>query len=146
MNNLESISEQARKDLSARDEAREKMLPLCRDSIRYSSDAIRAVHRQDFEKAFKNVDVLATPITPTPPFKIGEMSDDPLAMYLGDVYTLPVNLAGVAGISIPCGFTREGLPIGLQLIGGHFEEEKVLRVAYAFQENTDFHKKQAEVL
>ena len=83
--------------------------------------------------------------TPTPPFKIGEMVDDPLTMYLGDVYTIPVNLAGVTGLSIPCGFTRAGLPVGLQLIGGHFEEENVLRAAYAFQEKTDFHKKRPEL-
>jgi aspartyl-tRNA(Asn)/glutamyl-tRNA(Gln) amidotransferase subunit A len=68
-----------------------------------------------------------------------------LTMYLGDVFTVPVNLAGVTGISIPCGFTQDGLPLGLQIIGGHFQEEKVLRAAYAFQESTDFHKRQPEI-
>ena len=115
------------------------------DAYYLKAQKVRTLVRQDYEKVFKDVDVLATPITPTPPFKIGEMADDPLTMYLGDVYTIPVNLAGVAGMSIPCGFTEDGLPIGLQLIGGHFEEEKLLRVAYAFQENTDFHKQQAQV-
>jgi aspartyl-tRNA(Asn)/glutamyl-tRNA(Gln) amidotransferase subunit A len=115
------------------------------DAYYLKAQKVRTLVRQDYEKVFKDVDVLATPITPAPPFKIGEMADDPLTMYLGDVYTIPVNLAGVAGMSIPCGFTGEGLPIGLQLIGGHFEEEKLLRAAYAFQENTDYHKQQAQV-
>ena len=116
------------------------------DAYYLKAQKVRTLVRQDFENIFKDVDVLATPITPTPPFKIGEMADDPLTMYLGDVYTIPVNLAGVAGLSIPCGFTHDGLPIGLQLIGGHFEEEKVLRTAYAFQEHTDFHKRTPEII
>ncbi len=115
------------------------------DAYYLKAQKVRTLVRQDFEKAFQEVDVLATPITPTPPFKIGEMVNDPLTMYLTDAYTIPVNLAGVAGISIPCGFTQQGLPIGLQIIGGHFQEEKVLRTAYAFQDKTDFHKKQPEL-
>lgn len=115
------------------------------DAYYLKAQKVRTLVRQDYENVFKDVDVLVTPITPTPPFKIGEMADDPLTMYLGDVYTIPVNLAGVAGMSIPCGFTGEGLPIGLQLIGGHFEEHKLLRAAYAFQEHTDFHKQQAQI-
>ena len=101
---------------------------------------MRTLLRQDFEAAFKQVDVIAAPITPTPPPKLGEMINDPLTMYLSDIYTVPVNLAGVTGISIPCGLTSGGLPIGLQLIGGHFQEETVLRTAFAFQEHTAFHK------
>jgi aspartyl-tRNA(Asn)/glutamyl-tRNA(Gln) amidotransferase subunit A len=115
------------------------------DAYYLKAQKVRTLVRRDYEQVFNDVDVLATPITPTPPFKIGEMADDPLTMYLGDVYTIPLNLAGVTGISIPCGFTGDGLPVGLQLIGGHFEEEKVLRTAYAFQKQTDFHKKQPEV-
>ncbi|PIE36062.1 Asp-tRNA(Asn)/Glu-tRNA(Gln) amidotransferase GatCAB subunit A [candidate division KSB3 bacterium] len=115
------------------------------DAYYLKAQKVRTLVRRDYEQVFKDVDVLATPITPTPPFKIGEMADDPLTMYLGDVYTIPLNLAGVTGMSIPCGFTGDGLPVGLQLIGGHFEEEKVLCTAYAFQEYTDFHKKQPEV-
>ena len=115
------------------------------DAYYLKAQKVRTLVRQDFEQVFKDVDVLATPITPAPPFKIGEMVDDPLAMYLEDVYTVPINLAGVTGMSIPCGFTRDHLPVGLQLIGGHFQEENVLRTAYAFQENTDFHKQQPEV-
>ncbi len=112
------------------------------DAYYLKAQKVRTLVRRDFETVFQQVDILATPITPTPPFKIGEMADDPLTMYLGDVYTIPLNLAGVTGISIPCGFTGDGLPIGLQLVGGHFEEATVLRAAYAFQEQTDFHKKQ----
>lgn len=110
------------------------------DAYYLKAQKVRTLVRQDFEKVFQEVDVLATPITPTPPFKIGEMVDDPLTMYLTDVFTIPVNLAGVTGISIPCGFTQDNLPIGLQLIGGHFQEEKILRAAYTFQEQTAFHK------
>lgn len=115
------------------------------DAYYLKAQKVRTLVRQDYEHVFKDVDVLATPISPTPPFTIGEMADDPLTMYLGDIYTIPVNLTGVTGISIPCGFTGDGLPIGLQLIGGHFEEAKLLRTAYAFQEHTDFHKQQAQV-
>jgi aspartyl-tRNA(Asn)/glutamyl-tRNA(Gln) amidotransferase subunit A len=112
------------------------------DAYYLKAQKVRTLVRRDFEQAFKAVDVIVVPTAPTPPFKISENINDPLAMYLGDVFTVPVNLAGVTGISIPCGFTQDGLPLGLQIIGGHFQEEKVLRAAYAFQENTDFHKKQ----
>lgn len=115
------------------------------DAYYLKAQKVRTLVRQDFERVFQEVDVLATPITPTPPFKIGELVDDPLTMYLIDVYTVPVNLAGLTGISIPCGFTQDHLPLGLQIIGGHFQEEKVLRTAYAFQEQTDFHKRQPEI-
>ncbi len=115
------------------------------DAYYLKAQKVRTLVRQDYEKVFQDVDVLAAPITPTPPFKIGEMLDDPLTMYLEDVYTIPINLAGVAGISVPCGFTQEGLPVGLQIISGHFQEEKLLRTAYAFQENTNFHKIQPEI-
>ena len=109
------------------------------DAYYLKAQKARTLLRQDFEAAFKQVDVIAAPITPTPPPKLGEMVNDPLTMYLSDIYTVPVNLAGVTGISIPCGLTSGGLPIGLQLIGGHFQEETVLRAAFAFQEQTDFH-------
>lgn len=111
------------------------------DAYYLKAQKVRTLLRRDFEQAFEQVDVIAGPVTPTPPFKIGENVNDPLAMYLGDVFTVTINLAGVTGMSVPCGFTRTGLPIGLQLIGGHFQEEKILRAAYAFQENTDFHTK-----
>lgn len=111
------------------------------DAYYLKAQKVRTLLRRDFEQAFKEVDVIAGPVTPTAPFKIGENVNDPLAMYLGDVFTVTVNLAGVAGMSVPCGFTQAGLPIGLQLIGGHFQEATILRAAHAFQQQTDFHAK-----
>ncbi len=102
---------------------------------------VRTLMRRDFDEAFRNVEVIVTPTTPTPAFKIGEKVKDPLQMYLSDIYTIPVNLTGIPAISIPCGFSRENLPIGLQIMGNHFEEGKILRVAYTFEQNTDFHLK-----
>jgi aspartyl-tRNA(Asn)/glutamyl-tRNA(Gln) amidotransferase subunit A len=100
---------------------------------------VRTLIKQDFEKAFKKCDVLISPASPTVAFKLGEKTADPLSMYLSDIATIPVNLAGLPGISIPCGFDR-GLPIGLQIIGKAFDEETVLRAAFAFEQNTDWHK------
>jgi aspartyl-tRNA(Asn)/glutamyl-tRNA(Gln) amidotransferase subunit A len=102
---------------------------------------VRTLIRRDFEQAFQQVDVLVAPTAPTPAFKIGEKTDDPLQMYLYDVHTIPVNLAGVPGISVPCGFNAAGLPIGLQVIGKPFDEATVLRVAYAFEQLTDHHRR-----
>jgi aspartyl-tRNA(Asn)/glutamyl-tRNA(Gln) amidotransferase subunit A len=102
---------------------------------------VRTLIRRDFEEAFRQVDVLVAPIMPTPAFKIGEKVDDPLQMYLSDVFTIQVNLAGLPGISIPCGFSSTGLPIGLQIIGKPFDEETILRVAYAFEQQTDYHRR-----
>jgi aspartyl-tRNA(Asn)/glutamyl-tRNA(Gln) amidotransferase subunit A len=102
---------------------------------------VRTLMRQDFERAFKEVDAIFTPTAPTPAFRIGEKVEDPLQMYLSDIHTIPVNLAGLPAISIPCGFSRDNLPIGLQMIGRHFHEEMLLRLAYAFERNTEFHLK-----
>jgi aspartyl-tRNA(Asn)/glutamyl-tRNA(Gln) amidotransferase subunit A len=102
---------------------------------------VRTLMRKDFEEAFQQVDVIMAPTAPTPAFRIGEKAEDPLQMYLSDIHTIPVNLAGTPGISIPCGFSRENLPIGLQIMGRHFDEGKLLRVAYTFEQNTDFHLK-----
>jgi aspartyl-tRNA(Asn)/glutamyl-tRNA(Gln) amidotransferase subunit A len=104
---------------------------------------IRTLIKQDFEKAFANVDVLIAPTMPYPAFKIGEKIDNPIPLFLADVDTVPVNLAGVPSISVPCGFS-DGLPIGMQVIGKHFDEAAILRAAYTFEENTDFHTKQPE--
>jgi aspartyl-tRNA(Asn)/glutamyl-tRNA(Gln) amidotransferase subunit A len=104
---------------------------------------IRTLIKQDFEKAFVDVDVLIAPTMPYPAFKIGEKIDDPISLYLSDVDTVPVNLAGVPSISVPCGFSN-GLPIGMQVIGKHFDEAAILRTAFAFEENTDFHTRQPE--
>jgi aspartyl-tRNA(Asn)/glutamyl-tRNA(Gln) amidotransferase subunit A len=99
---------------------------------------IRTLIKQDFDRAFGDADVLIAPTMPYPAFRIGEKIDDPLSLYLADVDTVPVNLAGVPAISVPCGFS-EGLPIGMQIIGKHFDEAAILRTAYTFEENTDFH-------
>jgi aspartyl-tRNA(Asn)/glutamyl-tRNA(Gln) amidotransferase subunit A len=95
--------------------------------------------RQDFDRAFERFDVLATPTSPTTAFKLGEKTQDPLAMYLSDVCTLPVNMAGLPGISVPCGFDAAGLPVGLQLIGRAFDEATLLRAAYTYEQATEFH-------
>lgn len=102
---------------------------------------VRTLIKQDFERAFRDVDVLITPTMPYPAFRLGEKIGDPLSLYLADVDTVPINLAGVPSISVPCGFS-EGLPIGMQIIGEHFDEATILRAAYTFEENTDFHTKQ----
>lgn len=106
---------------------------------------VRTLIKLDFDEAFKRVDVIATPTSPTAAFKIGEKIDDPLQMYLSDIFTISVNLAGVPAISIPCGFTSNNLPIGLQLIGKHFDEETVLKAAYAYEQSTDWHKRKPDL-
>jgi aspartyl-tRNA(Asn)/glutamyl-tRNA(Gln) amidotransferase subunit A len=107
---------------------------------------VRRLIRQDYDRAFEQVDVIAGPVTATPAFPIGEKVNDPLAMYLVDLYTVSANLAGIGGIVIPCGFSREGLPIGLQLQGPPFEEERLLRAAHMFQQATEWHKKRPDLL
>jgi aspartyl-tRNA(Asn)/glutamyl-tRNA(Gln) amidotransferase subunit A len=102
---------------------------------------VRTLLRGDFEEAFRKVDVLAAPTTPEAAFRRGEKMADPLRMYLSDVFTNTVNMAGVPAISVPCGFTGEGLPVGLQIIGKHFDEPAVLRVAHAYEQATDWHKR-----
>lgn len=102
---------------------------------------VRTLIRQDFEQAFADVDVIASPTAPTPAVRIGEKTSDPLAMYLMDIYTVSVNLAGIPGISIPCGFSEAGLPIGLQLMGSYFSEERLLRIAHEYQCRTEWHTK-----
>ena len=102
---------------------------------------VRRLIRQDFDRAFDEVDLIAGPIAPTPAYRIGEKVDDPLSMYLFDLYTVSTNLAGIAGISIPCGLSSEGLPIGLHLQAPPFEEERLLRGSHMFQQATDWHKR-----
>jgi len=107
------------------------------DAYYLKAQKVRTLIRGDFDQAFTQVDAILSPATPTPAFKLGEKSDDPLAMYLMDVLTLPCNLAGLPGMSIPCGFTQAGLPIGLQLLGKHFDEARLLRIARAFEREQD---------
>jgi aspartyl-tRNA(Asn)/glutamyl-tRNA(Gln) amidotransferase subunit A len=114
------------------------------DAYYLKAQKVRTLIRREFDQAFEKYDVLVTPTSPTVPFKIGEKLDDPVQMYLSDVCTLPINIAGVPGISIPAGFGN-GLPIGMQLIGKPFGEETILKVAYAYEQATEWHKKRAEV-
>jgi aspartyl-tRNA(Asn)/glutamyl-tRNA(Gln) amidotransferase subunit A len=100
---------------------------------------VRTLITRDFKRAFEKYDVLVVPTSPTTAFKIGERMDNPMEMYLSDVCTVPVNIAGLPAISIPCGLDSRGLPIGLQIIGKAFDEETILRVAYAFESNTPYH-------
>ncbi|MFC1590617.1 Asp-tRNA(Asn)/Glu-tRNA(Gln) amidotransferase subunit GatA [Candidatus Omnitrophota bacterium] len=102
---------------------------------------VRTKIKMDFEDAFKRVDCIVTPTSPTAAFGIGERTKDPLSMYLSDVFTISANLAGIPGISVPCGFTKGGLPVGLQILAKPFDEETMLKAAYAYQENTGWHKK-----
>ena len=106
---------------------------------------VRTLIQKDFLNAFEQVDLIASPTSPTPAFKIGEKSGDPLQMYLSDIYTISCNLAGLCGISVPCGFSSGGLPIGLQLLGRPFGEGELLRVAHAYEQSTDWHLKRPEL-
>jgi aspartyl-tRNA(Asn)/glutamyl-tRNA(Gln) amidotransferase subunit A len=106
---------------------------------------VRRLIKNDFDKAFAECDVVVGPTAPTAAFKVGEKTDNPLAMYLSDIYTISCNLVGIAGISIPCGFTRGGLPIGLQILGAPFEEEKLLRVARMHERATEWHTRRAKL-
>jgi aspartyl-tRNA(Asn)/glutamyl-tRNA(Gln) amidotransferase subunit A len=115
------------------------------DAYYGQAQKVRTLIKQDFELAFENVDVIAAPVSPGTAFRIGEHSDDPLAMYLEDVFTLPANLAGVPGLAFPVGYDRQGLPIGMQLMGAHFREELLLQVCHAYQEATDWHMRLPEL-
>jgi len=115
------------------------------DAYYIRAQKVRTLIKRDFEQAFEHVDVIAAPVSPTTAFPLGAKVDDPLQMYLADVFTLPVSLAGICGISVPCGFDADGLPIGLQLIGPAFAEQRVLEVAHAYQQTTDFHLKKPPI-
>jgi aspartyl-tRNA(Asn)/glutamyl-tRNA(Gln) amidotransferase subunit A len=111
------------------------------DAYYKKAQKARTLIVQDFKKAFEDVDVIVTPTTPTPAFRAGEKTDDPLKMYLSDIFTISVNLAGAPAISVPCGYTSNDLPVGLQIIGKHFDEASVLKTAYAFEQATEWHKR-----
>lgn len=108
------------------------------DAYYLKAQKVRTLIRQDFQDVFEQVDLLLTPVAPTPAFKIGAMTNDPLQMYLSDIFTIPTNLAGTCAMSLPCGFSEDGLPIGLQLIGQPFAEAEMLQAAYAFEQATDW--------
>jgi aspartyl-tRNA(Asn)/glutamyl-tRNA(Gln) amidotransferase subunit A len=106
---------------------------------------VRTLIKRDFDQAFKSVDCIITPTSPTPAFKIGEKMEDPLSMYLSDIFTISANLAGIPGISIPCGFTKNNLPIGLQILAKPFAEETLFRTAYTYEQNTEWHKQKPKL-
>ena len=111
------------------------------DAYYLKAQKVRTLIKQDFVEAFRTVDAVLSPTSPTPAFRIGEKVSDPLAMYLNDVFTRPCNLAGLPGLSLPCGFTRAGLPIGLQILGRPWDEARVLRIARTFEREHDFHRR-----
>jgi aspartyl-tRNA(Asn)/glutamyl-tRNA(Gln) amidotransferase subunit A len=111
------------------------------DAYYLKAQKVRTLIKQDFAEAFLAVDAVLSPTSPTPAFRIGEKVSDPLAMYLNDVFTLPCNLAGLPGLSVPCGFTRAGLPIGLQILGRPWDEARVLRIGRTFEREHDFHRR-----
>ena len=116
------------------------------DAYYLKAQQVRTLIKQDFERAFTQVDVIACPVWPTTAFKIGEKADDPLAMYLTDIFTLSLNLAGMCGISVPCGFDGDDLPIGLQLIGPTMGEATILRAAHAYEQSVAWRERRPELV
>jgi aspartyl-tRNA(Asn)/glutamyl-tRNA(Gln) amidotransferase subunit A len=115
------------------------------DAYYGKASQIRSLIVEDFRRAFETCDVLLSPVAPTPAFKIGEKTDDPLTMYMSDVFTLSANLAGIPGISVPCGLSSGGLPIGLQIMGPHFSEDRLMTAAFHFEQHTDFHRQKPDL-
>jgi aspartyl-tRNA(Asn)/glutamyl-tRNA(Gln) amidotransferase subunit A len=115
------------------------------DAYYLKAQRVRTLIKKDFTEAFKRCDVVVTPTAPTSAFKIGEKTQDPLQMYLSDIYTISINLAGLPAISLPCGFDGDGMPIGLQIIGNHFDEATILRTAHAYEQATEWHKKKPKL-
>ncbi|MFD3447616.1 Asp-tRNA(Asn)/Glu-tRNA(Gln) amidotransferase subunit GatA [Microbacteriaceae bacterium 4G12] len=115
------------------------------DAYYKKAQKVRTLIKNDFENVFAKYDVIIGPTTPTPAFKLGEKIDNPMTMYANDILTIPVNLAGVPGISVPCGFGENGMPLGLQIIGKHFDESTIYRVAHAFEQATNYHKQRPKL-
>ena len=115
------------------------------DAYYKKASQVRSLIKRDFEEAWKKCDVILTPTTPTPAFKIGEKTDNPLQMYLSDIFTISGNLAGIPGISVPCGFTSGGLPLGVQFLAGHFEEGKLIQIASAYEKNAKIEKRRPKL-
>jgi len=114
------------------------------DAYYGKASQVRTRIAEDYQKAFESCDVILSPAAPTPAFPIGEKTADPLKMYLSDIFTLSANLAGIPGMSVPCGFSSDGLPIGLQILGRHFNERDIYRVGYHFQQATDHHRQKPD--
>lgn len=115
------------------------------DAYYLKAQKVRTLIKEDFDKVFSKYDILVTPTSPTPAFKLNEKVSDPLTMYLSDIYTVPINLAGIPAISLNCGYSKGNLPIGLQIIGKHFSEGTILRAAYNFEQNNDVEKKKPSI-
>jgi len=115
------------------------------DAYYLKAQKVRTLIKEDFDKAFSKYDILVTPVSPTPAFRLNEKVSDPLTMYLSDIYTIPINLAGIPAISINCGYSKSNLPIGLQIIGKHFGEETILRAAFNFEQNNDVEKRKPSI-
>ena len=115
------------------------------DAYYLRAQKVRTLIRNDFLEAFEKVDLIASPTAPTAAFRIGEKADDPLEMYLSDIYTISANLASICGISVPCGFTSENLPVGLQLLGKPFGEETLLQAAHAYEQSTEWHQRKPDL-
>jgi len=115
------------------------------DAYYLKAQKVRTLIKSDFDGAFKRCDAIVTPTAPTTAFKIGEKTEDPLQMYLSDIFTISVNLAGVPALSLPCGFDSGGLPIGLQIIGKHFDESTILRIAFAYEQATEWYKRKPQL-
>jgi aspartyl-tRNA(Asn)/glutamyl-tRNA(Gln) amidotransferase subunit A len=110
------------------------------DAYYLKAQKVRTLIIEDFNNVFKEVDVLCSPVTPSPAFKVGEKVSDPLAMYLNDALTIPSNCAGIPGLSVPCGFTKAGLPVGLQILSPQFQEGILFQVGAAYEKETEFWK------
>ena len=111
------------------------------DAYYLKAQRVRTLIKRDFDEAFKRCDVIITPTTPTTAFKLGEKTQDPLQMYLSDIYTISINLAGVPALSLPCGFDEDGMPIGMQVVGKHFDEGTILRLAHHYEQSTEWHRR-----
>ena len=111
------------------------------DAYYRKAQKARSVVKKDFDEAFTKVDCIMCPVSPFPAFKIGEKKDDPLSMYLADIYTISANLAGICALSVPAGFIDDKLPVGLQIMGPRFGEEKILQIAKAYEEKTEWHSR-----
>jgi aspartyl-tRNA(Asn)/glutamyl-tRNA(Gln) amidotransferase subunit A len=114
------------------------------DAYYLKAQKVRQLIAADYAEAFKSVDLIAGPTTPTPAFELGAKTDDPITMYLNDIYTIGANLAGLPGMSVPCGFVDD-LPVGLQIVGPHFAEARLLNAAHRYQQVTDWHTRAPEI-
>ena len=115
------------------------------DAYYLQASRVRTLIKAEFQNQFKKVDLMLAPVSPTTAWPIGQKVNDPLQMYLADVLTVPINVAGLPALSLPCGFDSKNLPVGLQLIGNYFEEDKLLSVGHQFQQITDFHLKKPKL-